>query len=217
MEEQELIQTYKHRIRIFLILYIFSEEYSDNTKPNYKKLFQGETKIQKIDFWLRNPDYLSYELLQVAKEDHTKKHEIKHIVKKIFQDNEPILRRAEMKKFFYGAYEDLDDVISFLISVGLVQFSSKRAKDATIRNKKYYITDLAIKKVEKNISELSFLKWYFERCGLIKHFFGNKSGSELKDAQYEIEEYSNASYGNPIEGISPLVKNEFYNLYNETL
>ena len=217
MEEQELIQINKHRIRIFLILYIFSEKYSDETKPSYKKLFQGETKIQKIDFWLRNPDYLSYELLQVAKKDFTKKIDIKGIVKKIFQENEPIIRRTEMKKFFYGAYEDLDDVISFLISVGLVQFDSKMAKDTRIRNKKYYITNLAVEKVEKNISELSFLRWYFDRCGLIKEFFGSKSGSELKDAQYEIEQYSNASYGHTIEGISPLVKDEFYNLYNEIL
>ena len=217
MEEQELIQIYKHRIRIFLILYIFSEEYLDDTKPSYKKLFQGETKIQKIDFWLRNPDYLSYELIQVAKKDFTNKYKIKNIVKKIFQDNEPILRRAEMKKFLFGAYEDLDDVILYLMSVGLIQFSSKMAKDTKIRNKKYYITDLAVDKVEKNISELSFLGWYFDRCGLIKEFFGNKSGSELKDAQYEIEEYSSASIGNPIEGISSLVKEEFYNLYNETL
>lgn len=217
MNEDNIVQTYKHRIRILLLLYVFSEEYNEESHLHYKRLFEGEMKIQKLDFWLRNPDYLSYELLKIAQQDHTKKVEIKGIVRRIFQDGEPDIRREEMLKFRFGAYEDLDDVIAFLESRDLIKFDSKRATDSTIRNKKYYVTETAVKTIESNISTLSFLNWYIERCNLIKRFFGSKTATELKDAQYEIEQYSRTLYGNPIENIIPLVKQKFNHLYNQDL
>ena len=62
--------------------------------------------IQKLDFLLRNPDYFAYELLHYARENQTQKDEVKQLVKEIFNSNEPELRRLEMEKFFFGAYED---------------------------------------------------------------------------------------------------------------
>jgi hypothetical protein len=217
METQEKIQMYKHRLRIFLILYFFADEYSDPSNPTYKKLFTSEVRIQKIDFWLRNPDYFSFELLKVAKEQPTKQLEIKNIVKTIFKNKEPIIRREEMEKFRFGAYQDLDDVIAFLDSLGLIKFESKRATNSTVRSKKYFISELAIEKIEKNISSLTFLQWYVDRCKLIKKYFGDKSGTQLKDLQYQSEEYSTTSFNENIKNISDTVSKEFTNLYNETL
>ena len=124
MEKQEKIQIYKHRLRIFLILYFFADEYSDASNPTYKKLFTSEVKIQKIDFWLRNPDYFSFQLLKIAREEPSRQPEIKEIIKNIFKNKEPIIRREEMEKFRFGAYQDLDDVIAFLDSLGLIKFES---------------------------------------------------------------------------------------------
>jgi hypothetical protein len=39
--------------------------------------------------------------------------EAQHIVSSIFQKGEPELRTDEMKRFFFGAYQDLDDSIVF--------------------------------------------------------------------------------------------------------
>lgn len=217
MEELEKIQIYKHRLRVFLILYFFSEEYSDEANPNYKRLFKGETKIQKIDFWLRNPDYFSFELLKIARIDLSKRLEIKGVVRDIFDNKEPIYRREEMEKFLFGAYQDLDDVIAFLQGMGLIKFESRRAIDSKIVDKKYFITTLAVEKIENNISELSFLKWYFDRCKLISKYFGSWNATQLKNAQYELDQYSGAEYGTVITNISSLVEQEFYNLYNEQL
>lgn len=63
MDENEKIWSYKNRLRIFLILYVFSEPHTDEELPDARKIFQSEQRIQKIDFLLRNPDYLCYELL----------------------------------------------------------------------------------------------------------------------------------------------------------
>jgi len=124
--EQQIIKINKDRIRIFLILFFFSEEHNDSSVPNFKRLFESEVKLQKLDFWVRNPDYFSYSLLAIAEKELTIKQEIKDIVKKIFEDREPEIRREDMRKFLYGAHEDITKAIAFLDSVDLIKFVSKK-------------------------------------------------------------------------------------------
>ena len=147
MDETYLIRKYKDRFRIFLILFLFSNDFEDASTPHYKRLFTSEVRIQKIDFLLRNPDYLAYELLLFAKEGKFASDEIKGIVEDIIRNQEPALKRLEMEKFFFGAYEDIDDVISFLKSIDFIDFSSKKDTRLQTIEKKYYITDYALKKV----------------------------------------------------------------------
>lgn len=217
MDEKDKIRSYKDRLRIFLILYFFAEDYSDASNPSHKKLFKSEVRIQKIDFLLRNPDYLAYELLNIARKENTKSFEIKGIVKDIFKSNEPVIRRLEMERFFFGAYEDVDDVIGFLKSVDFIDFSSKKSNDLKTIEKQYFITSTAINKMENNISTLVSLQWYVNRCLLIKKYFGDLTGTQLKVAQYQIDEYRDTTYKNYIGSIQGFVVDEFYKLYNEQL
>ena len=161
--EQQLIKINNDRIRIFLILFFFSEEHNDSSTPHFKRLFESEVKLQKLDFWVRNPDYFSYSLLEMAEKEPAKKQEIKEIVQKIFEDREPEIRREDMRKFLYGAHEDIDNAIGFLDSVDLIKFVSK--KDVVLRTgkKKYYITDFGEKKVVNNLPNMPFLKWYKDK------------------------------------------------------
>lgn len=217
MDESDKIRSYKDRLRIFMILYLFSEDYVDEEHPLRKKLFKSEVRIQKIDFLIRNPDYLAYELLSRARNNSNIRIEIKDEIKEIVKEKEPVLRRLEMERFFFGAYEDIDDVIAFLKSIGFVEFSSKKSMDLKTIEKQYYITSLAIENFEKKIDSLSALKWYVNRCSLIKRYFGDLKGTDLKVSQYKIEEYRNTSYKEVIGSIYPLVVEEFSNLYNEVL
>jgi len=218
MNEFEKVRAYKDRLRIFLILYTFSEPHLDPDLPNVRRIFQSEQKIQKIDFLLRNPDYLCHELLEKAKINSKLQTTIKSIVKKIYLSNEPIIKRLEMEKFFFGAYEDIDDVIAFLHGFGFIYFSSKKRADLknTIE-KKYYINQYAIDKFEDVIDNLPAIQWYVERCNLIKKFFGDLSGSQLRISQYKVDEYKNTSYNEYIKSISEAVSSEFFNLYSEKL
>ena len=218
MDENERIRSYKDKLRIFLILYVFSEPHTDNELPYVRKIFQSEQRIQKIDFLLRNPDYLCHELLEKAKSNITLQPEIKAIVKDIFANKEPIFKRLEMERFFFGAYEDIDDVIAFLKGTGFIDFSSKKRADLkTTIEKKYYITQYAIDKFENVIDSLSSIQWYVNRCNLIKKYFGDLSGSQLRISQYQIDEYKKTSYNEYIGSINGIVSSEFYNLYSETL
>ena len=218
MNENEIIRTYKDRLRIFLILYVFSDSHSDPDLPNVRKVFQSEQRIQKIDFLLRNPDYFCHELLNIAKADSILKADIKDEVKNIFLKKEPVFRRLEMERFFFGAYEDIDDVIAFLKSIDFIDFSSKKRSDLkTTIEKKYYVTQYAIDKFESVINTLPAIQWYLERCNLIKKYFGDLSGSQLRISQYRIDEYKNTSYNEYIGSINETVSSEFYNLYSEAL
>ncbi|MCX2492638.1 hypothetical protein OQX63_04090 [Pedobacter sp. PF22-3] len=217
MELDEQVRMYKDRLRIFLILFYFSDEYTSTEHPEYKKIFKSEVRIQKIDFLIRNPDYLAYELLLIAANDPTKKQEIKQIVKSIYDTAEPQLRRLEMERFFFGAYEDIDDVIGFLKSIGFIGFTSKKSTDLKTIEKQYFVTKYAITKANAGINNLPALEWYAKRCELIKKYFGDLSGSQLKVLQYQIDEYRNTSFKNFIGEISETVKNDFYKMFNERL
>jgi hypothetical protein len=215
--EQQIIKNNKDRIRVFLILYSFSEVYIDSSTPTFKRLFESEVKLQKLDFWVRNPDYFSYSLLDLAEKEPEKKAEIKDIVLKIFNDREPEIRRDDMRKFLYGAHEDINNAIGFLDSVDLIKFVSK--KDVTLRSreKKYFITDFGVNKIINNLPNLPFLKWYDDRCLLIKNYFGDKNGTQLKDIQYQIDAYAQTAYGQLIPNISHLVKEKYETIYNEKI
>lgn len=214
MEENRI---YNDRFRIFLILYFFSINYSNSDNPTLKKVFKSEVRIQKIDFLIRNPDYLCFLLLQMIPKKEIDRNEIKKIVKSIFDSKEPILRRYEMEKFFFGAWEDLDDVIAFLKAIGFVDYSSKKNVILKETEKRYFITELAVTKTEKSLSKLHCLKWYVDRCNLIKKYFGEYSGSQLKDMQYEIDEYKKACFNDKIQNIQDKVKVEFNRIFGEEL
>lgn len=217
MDETTLIRQYQDRMRIFLILLSFSVPYEDPDFPKRKMVFEGEIKIQKLDFLLRNPDYFAYELLLYANGEDNLKNEIKKLVKEIFDSKEPELRRLEMEKFFFGAYEDIDDVIAFLKSIDFIDFTSQRNLVLKTVNKKYYVTDLALNKVDFSLRSITSLKWYLERCELVRKYFGDLSGNQLKIMQYEIDEYRNTRYGDYIVGIPELVSKEYFKLFGEKL
>jgi hypothetical protein len=212
--EQDLIRYYKDRFRILLILYFFSEENDDKNVP---RVFYGEIKIQAIDFFLRNPDYLCLQLLSMAENSESDRAAIKSIVKKIYKDEEPDIRRVEMEKFFYGAYEDIDDIIAFLVSRGLIRYESKLRTNNTVAEKHYYLTAKSVASIENAKSTLSATKWYFSRFEIIMRYLGGSSGSELKAKQYQVEEYSTTPYRDKIQSIDEEVYEKYYELYGQNL
>lgn len=216
-QRDQIIREYKDRLRILIIIYFFSESYNDPRYPSRKKLLKGEIKIQKIDFLLRYPDYFSFELLKYAEKNKSVAGEIKSIVRKIFNEDEPELRKHEMQRLFFGAYEDIDDVIAFLKSINFIEFSSKTSVGLTTVQKHYYLTQRGLDRIENQLSDFDYLDWYVERCKLIRKYFGNKSGTDLKKSQYEIEEYRKTSLKEYIQGIENKVRDKFEKLFGEKL
>jgi hypothetical protein len=64
---------------------------------------ETEVKLQKIDFWVRNPDYLAAALLQ----DYESSREpyLLELAGLILDSEEPEVRRYPMLRHLFGAYE----------------------------------------------------------------------------------------------------------------
>lgn len=219
-----IVNSYRSKLRILLILYFFSEKVKEDERENTEHIrkFKSEVRIQKIDFLIRYPDYLSAELLWLIESNQIQEdssiENIKNIIKKIFGENEPEIKRDDMLRYFYGAYEDIDDIISFLVSVGFIDFKSKRSVSGKVYEKEYYLTVLGINKIENDIlTGIPKAIWYKERCELIGQYFGDLSGTELKVRQYQHEEYRNTPLNEYINGIQSEVISKFSSIFGEEL
>lgn len=208
------LKEFRNRLRIIIILYTFSERLKND--PNeFFGVFRTEIKIQALDFLLRYPDFLSIELMDLMDNDPSiDRNDVKQIIKNIYQNKEPDMRVEEMEKFFHGAYESIDDVIAFLVSVGFLKHESKKRSDGKTYDKIYYITQECAYKIENNLKTIPAVGWYFTRCELIKKYFNRFSGSELKARQYRYAEYSNISYQRHIQNINGRVRLAFAERFN---
>jgi len=214
---EDIFRKYRDRIRILLILYTFCERIGDNSDGVFG-VFRTEIKIQALDFLLRYPDFLSMELMDLMESNsQIMREEVKSIIYGIYQDREPEIRSEEMGKFFHGAYESIDDVIAFLVSVGLIRYDSKKRIDGKEYDKMYYVTHNCALKIESELINSHAIKWYSDRCELIRKFFGEFSGSELKTRQYRYAQYKDVSYKSHIQNINNEVKNTFAKKFNKQL
>lgn len=215
--------SYRDKLRIILILYFFSEDIDElgaSARTHLRKVFKSEVKIQKIDFLIRYPDYLAHELLELINDLTSSdfREDIKYYVREIFRSEEPELRREEMLRYLFGAYEEIDHTIAFFMSVGFIEFESKKNASGRVVDKFYYITDRGLDKIENEIlTRLDKANWYKARCLLIRQYFGDLSGTELKVRQYAYEEYKNTPINEYIRGIQENVRAKFRNIFGEDL
>ncbi|PWS32262.1 hypothetical protein [Pedobacter paludis] len=216
--EENLNKKYRDRLRILLIIYFFSEPFQDNDKPKVIARLKSEVKVQKLDFLIRYPSYLCYELMLKMNEDSSiDRSEIKKLVGEIIDSHEPEIRTIDMRKFLYGAWENLDKTINFLKSHGLIDFESKIDSSLKQYNKEYFLTSFGKQKVENGLNTISGLKWYSDRCAIIKKYFGDLKGSELKALQYGHTQYKDAMINQYIHDIAEEAKNMFNKEFNEAL
>lgn len=197
MEEDFKIRNF----RILLIIKKFSTE----------RLFKSELKLQKLEFFLRNPDHFIYFILKKFlekkndKEIENMKEEIDFIVLNPFFKE----RIVEMKKFKYGAFENLDNNISFLKSIKCLKVIGNNPKI-------YEITELgetAIKEIE---SEEIFL-WDYKIINMLYKYFKESSPTNLKYIQYESEEYSKALWNKTIKNEIKQVENLYKKVFGESI
>lgn len=183
--------------------------------PQYA--IESELKLQKIQFWVRNPDYLADALLDACstlKSVHHRTSEVKSIILKIFADQEPEFRTVPMERYFHGAYENLERVLVFLISRGLL--SGKRQKH-NVKKTYYFLTEAGERLVEMLLAKCDEAWWYEERCKLINSFWGNLSGNKLGRIQHSNLTYHDTDIAKIIRPITSEVRIKFAELFGEEL
>lgn len=167
------------------------------------KVFEGEKRLHAMDFWMRYPEYLANELLN--RFDETRDVLYLKTARQIFEDEEPNLRRLEMPRWRFGAYESCSDALSLLKTYGLISIEPGPKIGGQPRND-FNLTALAITIVKKNTTQSSKLDWYVKRAQVVAQLAGSSSGAALKKMQYEMIEYAETKLGGVIPSIAEDVR-----------
>jgi len=160
----------------------------------------SQKKLQKMDFWVRNPDHFAYALLEAYKEQGD--FGLLASAKSIADSKEPEVRRDAMLKFLYGAYEPLDTALAPLFSYGL----ARMVRDATTKQRMYFLLPKGLEAADRMTAEVPEAQWYSERTTLVGEFCRGKSGDELARWQYKHPTYAGARNGETIASIAHEVR-----------
>lgn len=163
----------------------------------------GQMRLQAMDFWVRNPDYLADELLNEfqATADRTQL----ELAARILDSDEPELRRIPMIRWLHGAFERLDDAFAVLRAAGLADLEIRRTV-RSVRGYEYLLLPAGAPAVDGLLQDHPELDWYRERALVVRGLAGAAGGTALKARQYRQATYGNTPLGNPIPGIADRVR-----------
>lgn len=208
----------RHAVRIMFILYYCHDQGQEQLSffNDFAFMIESESKIQKLDFWIRYPDHLAMALIRGCDPEGermliTKAEEIKNFVRQIIKSREPSFRWVPMHRYLRGAYEALDNVMAFLSSRNLAYSRLDR------RQTHYYLTLKGSDTVKKMIEECDEVHWYVERCKLIRKFLGHLNGFNMRNMQYLEREYANTPYYKIVERNEAAVRELFERVFGEKI
>lgn len=194
---------YRDALRL-LYIFINGAEPLNNSHPSGAvAIFHGESKLHAFDFWIRNPDYLAEELLDIFVA--TKNRRYFDAAKAIFDAEEPDIRKFPMIRFRFGAYERLDDTLALLTSRGLVRVLGTKT-GGKITGWDFLIMPKAFELADAIVVEHPTLNWYAQRAALVAEVAGGRVGSALKKRQYEQADYAETELGGIIPPIDVRVR-----------
>ncbi|MBX6382449.1 MAG: hypothetical protein IRZ07_05660 [Microbispora sp.] len=148
-------------------------------------------------FWLRNPDYLAWELLDIF--ERTCDPRLLATAREMLRDDEPILRRDAMLKWRFGAYEPLDDELAILTAHGLVRTTMKPAGARSAGND-FLLLPGSLELAEGPEDNIAY-RWYGQRMAIVAAVSGSDGGATLKERQYRHFEYFSTRPPDPIPSI----------------
>ena len=164
------------------------------------RIFEGGKRLFAIDFWVRYPDYLADELLDLYEAEGGA--DLLAAVEAIFDSEEPSVRTVKMLRWKRGAYDLIEDALSVLSSRQLVVAVEKMSG---IKQHDFLVLPAAHTFLSEAVADQPTLAWYRDRAALAMRVAEFKSGTVLKDTQYEDEEYKNTPYRAYIPGIAERV------------
>ncbi|WP_300535593.1 hypothetical protein [Sphingosinicella sp.] len=197
----EPTRQFRDALRLLFILRYGGEEVgSPAPVPEAVRIVSSQKRLQKMDFWVRNPDHLAYALLDSYEIDG-------HVTwlksaKDILDTEEPEIRRDAMAKYLWGAYEPIDTGLAPLVSYGLVQTS----RHPQTRRRSFFLLHRGAEVADQMAGELEEARWYVDRARLVGKLCAGRTGEDLARMQYQRPEYANAPNGETIASIAVEVR-----------
>lgn len=166
-------------------------------------VLHSQSRLQALDFWMRNPDYLANELL--TEFEASGDFELVMIAQGIFEDREPDLRRLPMVRYLFGAFEPLDNALAILRASDLIRIKREGVPGGKIREHLYLLTTAGEDAMRRIAAAASELSWYRDRAGIVARVAGTQGGKALKDRQYLQAEYAGTELSHVIQPITDRV------------
>ena len=210
-----VIQGKRDAVRILFVIAKAGEPVNKNAPDGACRVVHAEKRLQALDFWMRNPDYLASEILNQYEADPSK-NELLKTAQKVMEGDEPDIRRLAMQRFMFGAWEALDDAIATLSLPGLVKMQRTFSADGSkIKQTSYYLTNQGAAKASE-LEAVDPLDWYANRADVVAQIAGNRTGNQLKALQYKVAEYNDARHGSIIAPIRDEVEHRLFELKETT-
>lgn len=195
----------QNAVRILAVLNAAAEPMSvSDPSASVVGVLRSQARLQALDFWMRNPDYLANELLNEY--ELTGQCEFLKEARRIFDSREPDLRRFPMVRFFFGAFEPLDEALSLLRSHDFVRIKREGVPGQQVYEHVYLLTAAG----RGAMNELSKLgpefQWYVDRAELVVRIAGDAGGRALKGRQYLQVEYAQTKLRSIIGSITDRVR-----------
>lgn len=183
----------QHAVRILVILDSCGEPVKQGDPEGCVAVIRAELRLQALDFWLRNPDYLAGELLTKVEGGELPEAEYLPVVKDQLDSPEPDLHWYPMPRWHHGAYEAIDDAFSVLSAYGLALVRRMGDVKKTARSQ-FFLTE-AGRAAVAGLSAEPVLSWYVGQVKLVALVAGGDNGSALKKRQYQQAEYARTKLG----------------------
>lgn len=193
---------YQDAVRLLLLISQAAEPLSDppdHMPDGAVAVLHSQVLLQKLDFWLRNPDYLADELISRFERDGNR--DDLDLARQILESDEPEVRTYQMLRYLFGAYEPLDEALSVLRTPGLVVRRRRGVPGHTTQHD-YYLTESGREAARRILEDVPELAYYVERSKLVADLAAGRRGSALRDIQYLQPEYADAEIGTRIIGIA---------------
>lgn len=194
----------QHAIRLLGLLDSCGDSAVDGDPDLAVKAVRSELRLQAMDFWMRNPDYLADELITQV-ENETIADSYLETARALLDNPEPDLRWYPTPRWLYGAYEAIDDAVALLETYGLATFRRSGEPGTKSQRNSLFLTAQGAAAIAE-LAEDPVLGWYVRQAELVALVAGDTVGSKLKERQYEQATYAGTELGLHIGSIADGVR-----------
>jgi hypothetical protein len=200
------VDRYADAIRILLLIAAVADPLDAAAQsaapPNTVAVLRSESRLQKLDFWLRNPDYLADELLN----DYGRSGEqiLLDLAGDILDSDEPEVCAIPMIRYLFGAFERLDRALSILAAPRLVVTVVRRSAGGNVVQDNYFLTEKGRDVAGEATRLYPELAWYTDRAHLVRALAEatGHTGLALRRRQYLQRDYAETPLGEIIPSIA---------------
>ncbi|MFF7249861.1 hypothetical protein ACFZBU_38860 [Embleya sp. NPDC008237] len=205
MDEDSEGDRFSDAVRLLLLIAAVGEPLDEvalrHAPEGAVAVVRSEGRLQKLDFWLRNPDYLADELLN----DYERVPEAisLELAGEILDSDEPEIACFPMLRYLFGAFEYIDRAMSVLVAPRLVRLTHGRTP-AGKPLVSYYLTAKGRAVADQATANCPELAWFTRRAVLVRSLAESTGHTvhALRRRQYLQRDYAETPLNELIPSIA---------------